>query len=280
MKSARRECTAILWREGSNKIEKSETESSVSMQGTRLYWQSFEERLQSDTRTGWMTGCCTAKNSRTAWVRGCRRTSWIAEEKKNSRKEKRHERNRIKNDEVENYYAWMRTAKETAEEKEICLSKRRSRDYKNRFEEMKSTRRECTALLWREGSNKIEKSETESSVSMQGTQLYWQSFEERLQSETRTGWMTGCCTAKNSRTAWVRGCRRTSWKTWGRKTKYSGTNTVKVKMHGKTKTVAQIESRKTAGSLPLIYCVICLTFYLKIFPWIKCMFSPVVFLCI
>ena len=91
---------------------------------------------------------------------------------------------------------------------------RRSVDYKHRFEEMKSTRRECTALLWREGSNKIEKSESESSVSMQGTRLYWQSFEERLQSDTRTGWMTGCCTAKNSRTAWVRGFRRTSWKTW------------------------------------------------------------------
>ena len=34
----------ILWREGSNKIEKSETESS------QLYKQSFEERLQSDTQ--------------------------------------------------------------------------------------------------------------------------------------------------------------------------------------------------------------------------------------
>ena len=40
----------LLWREGSNKIEKSET--SVSMQGRRLYRQSFEERLQSDTRMG------------------------------------------------------------------------------------------------------------------------------------------------------------------------------------------------------------------------------------
>ena len=41
------------------------------------------------------------------------------------------------------------------------------------------------------------------------------------------------------------------------------------------KTVAQIESRKTAGSLPLIYYVMCLTFYLKIFPSTKCMFSLV-----
>ena len=47
----------------------------------------------------------------------------------------------------------------------VCQG-RRSGNYKNRFEEMKSTRRECTALLWREGSNKIEKSETESSVSI------------------------------------------------------------------------------------------------------------------
>ena len=132
-------------------------------------------------------------------------------------------------------------------------------------------------LLWREGSNKIEKSEAESSVSMQGTLVYWQSFEERLEWDTRTGWMTGCCMAKDSRTAWVTGCRRTSWKTWGRKTKYSGTNTDKDKMHGKTKTVARIESRKTTGSLPLIYYVMCLTFYLKIFPWIKRMFLQLLF---
>ena len=52
----------------------------------------------------------------------------------------------------------------------------------------------------------------------------------------------------------------------GRKTKYSGTNTDKDKMHGKTKTVARIESRKTTGSLPLIYYVMWLTFYSKIFP--------------
>ena len=34
-------------RSRNNKIEKSETESSVSMQGTKLYRQNFEERLQS-----------------------------------------------------------------------------------------------------------------------------------------------------------------------------------------------------------------------------------------
>ena len=33
-----------------------------------------------------------------------------------------------------------------------------------------------------------------------------------------------------------------------------------------TQKQSQIESRKTAGSLPLIYYVMCLTFYLKIFP--------------
>ena len=37
-------------------------------------------------------------------------------------------------------------------------------------------------------------------------------------------------------------------------------------VHGKTKTVAQIGSRKTAGSFPSIYYVMSLTFYLKIFP--------------
>ena len=49
------------------------------------------------------------------------------------------------------------------------------------------------------------------------------------------GWMTGRCTVKNSHTTWVRGCRGTSWKTWSCKTKYSGTNTVKDKVHSKTK---------------------------------------------
>ena len=48
----------ILWREGSNKIEKNKTESSVSMQRARLYRKNFEERLlkedciQSETGTG------------------------------------------------------------------------------------------------------------------------------------------------------------------------------------------------------------------------------------
>ena len=136
-------------------------------------------------------------------------------------------------------------------------------------------------LLWKEDSNKIVKGETESSVSMQGRRFYRQSFEERLHSGTRTGWMTGCCTAKNSRTVWVRGCRRMSWRTWDHKTKYGGTNTVKNKVHGKTEIVARIESRKTAGSFPLIYYELRLTLYLKIFPWTKCIiFSPVVILCI
>ena len=46
---------------------------------------------------------------------------------------------------------------------------------------------------------------------------------------------TNVCTAKNSHTTWVRDYRETGWKTWGRKTKYSRTNTVKDKVHGKTK---------------------------------------------
>ena len=67
--------------------------------------------------------------------------------------------------------------------------------------------------------------------------------------------MTGRCTAKNSRTTSVRGCRGTSWKTWDRKTKYSHTNAVliKTKCMVRQNTVARIESRKTAGSLPLIF---------------------------
>ena len=149
---------------------------------------------------------------------------------------------------------------------------------------MKSTRRECTLYYGKKAANKIVKGETEGSVSMQGwraRRLYKQSFEERLQSGTRTGWMTGCCTENNSRTVWVRGCRRMSWRTWDHKSKYGGTNTDKDKGHGKAKTVARIESRKTAGSFPLIYYEMCLTFYLKILPWIKCtIFSPVVILCI
>ena len=66
----------------------------------------------------------------------------------------------------------MRTkANKTADEKEIYLLKRRSGDSKIRVEEKKSTRRDVHTNLWREGSNIIEESETENSVSMQGTRL-------------------------------------------------------------------------------------------------------------
>ena len=107
-------------------------------------------------------------------------------------------------------------------------------------------REESVHFIMEARQQKIEKNETESPVSMHGTRLYWQSFEERLRLDTRTGWMTGCCTAKNSCTAWVRGCRRTSWKTWGRKTKYSGTNTItdKDKMHGKQKQSHELSQEK------------------------------------
>ena len=50
MKSTRRECMALLWREGSNKIEKSETESSVSMQGTRLNIDKALKKGYNQTR--------------------------------------------------------------------------------------------------------------------------------------------------------------------------------------------------------------------------------------
>ena len=56
------------------------------------------------------------------------------------------------------------TTNETEEEK------RRSGDYKNRFEKMYKKR--VYTILGREGSNRIEKSETESSVCMEGTMLY------------------------------------------------------------------------------------------------------------
>ena len=51
------------------------------------------------------------------------------------------------------------------------MSKGRSGEYKDRVEEKKSTRRNVYTILWREDSNKIEKSETGSSASMQGTWL-------------------------------------------------------------------------------------------------------------
>ena len=48
------------------------------------------------------------------------------------------------------------------EDQEITKTGSKNEKYKKRV----------YTLLWREGSNKIEKSEAESSVSMQGTQLY------------------------------------------------------------------------------------------------------------
>ena len=41
---------------------------------------------------------------------------------------------------------------------------------------------------------------------------------------------------------------------------------LKTKCMVRQNTVSRIESRKTAGSLPSVYYVMCLTFYLKIFP--------------
>ena len=122
---------------------------------------------------------------------------------------------------------------ETAEERKFVCQIEDQEIAKSGSKKWKIQEESAHCILWRrEGSNKIEKSE--SSVSMQGQiRLYRQSFEEMLQSDARTGWMTGSCTVKNICTTWVRGCWGTSWKTWG--IKYSSTKTVKDHVHGKTK---------------------------------------------
>ena len=71
----------------------------------------------------------------------------------------------------------------------------------------------------------------------------------------RTGWITGCCSGKNSGTAWIRDCRRTSWRTWGHKTKYSGRNTDK----DKDCMVRQKQSHKFSQEKQLV----------KIFTWTR-----------
>ena len=55
---------------------------------------------------------------------------------------------------------------------------RRSGDYKNRLEEMKSTRRECTPIMERRQQQNREERHTESSVSMQGRRLYRQASKK------------------------------------------------------------------------------------------------------
>ena len=45
-------------------------------------------------------------------------------------------------------------ANKTGWRNEICLSRRRSGDYKTRFEEMKSTRRECTLYYGEKAATK------------------------------------------------------------------------------------------------------------------------------
>ena len=76
------------------------------------------------------------------------------------------------------------------------------------------------------------------------------------------------CTAKNSRTTWVRGCRGTSRKTWGRKT-VAAQIQLYTKCMVRQNTVARIEWRKTAGNFQLIYYVIYYVFelFLKMFIW-------------
>ena len=71
------------------------------------------------------------------------------------------------------------TANETAEEIEICIPKRRSEAYKNWFAIWTGQEdREC--IIGREGSNKIETSEAESLVSMQGQGFKRQGFIEYI----------------------------------------------------------------------------------------------------
>ena len=85
-----------------------------------------------------------------------KRTSRIAEEKKNSRWENRHKR---KTELVE----WMRRSKIYSDgewnrwncrRNEICLSKRRSGDYKKRFEQMKCNWRESTLYYGEKAATK------------------------------------------------------------------------------------------------------------------------------
>ena len=71
------------------------------------------------------------------------------------------------------YYARMRaTANKTGRRNEICLSRKKIRKLQKPVRRNEKYKKRVYTLLWREGSNKIEKSETESSVSMQGTRLY------------------------------------------------------------------------------------------------------------
>ena len=70
------------------------------------------------------------------------------------------------------YYARMRaTANKTGRRNEISLAKKKIRRLQTPIRRNEKYKKRVYTLLWREGSNKIEKSETESSVSMQGTRL-------------------------------------------------------------------------------------------------------------
>ena len=64
------------------------------------------------------------------------------------------------------------TANKTGRRNEICLSRKKIRKLQKLVRRNEKYKKRVYTLLWREGSNKIEKSETESSVSMQGTRLY------------------------------------------------------------------------------------------------------------
>ena len=80
----------------------------------------------------------------------------IAEEKKNSRSKGKEARAKP-NERSKNYARMCATANETAEEKGIWCTKQRLGAYKNRFEEMKSTIREC--ILGRESNTEQSREE-------------------------------------------------------------------------------------------------------------------------
>ena len=70
-------------------------------------------------------------------------------------------------------YARMRaTANKTGRRNEISLSRKKIRRLQKPVRRNEKYKKRVYTLLWREGSNKIEKSKTESSVSMKGAQLY------------------------------------------------------------------------------------------------------------
>ena len=55
---------------------------------------------------------------------------------------------------------------------EICSSRKKIRNLQKPVQRNEKYKKRVYTILWREGSNKIEKSKAESLISMQGTLLY------------------------------------------------------------------------------------------------------------